>query len=30
MNLARKRISSGSLFEERIGYSRAVVVGYWN
>ena len=27
--MSRKLISSGSSFEERIGYSRAVVVGDW-
>ncbi len=27
--MARQRISSGSTFEEQIGYSRAVVAGDW-
>jgi enamine deaminase RidA (YjgF/YER057c/UK114 family) len=27
--MARKLISSGSLFEQQIGYSRAVVEGEW-
>ncbi|PSR01728.1 MAG: hypothetical protein BRD50_08330 [Bacteroidetes bacterium SW_11_45_7] len=27
--MQRKRISSGSRFEEEVGYSRAVVVGDW-
>jgi enamine deaminase RidA (YjgF/YER057c/UK114 family) len=27
--MARQRISSGSIFEEQIGYSRAVVAGDW-
>jgi enamine deaminase RidA (YjgF/YER057c/UK114 family) len=29
MKLARKLISSGSAFEEKIGYSRAVAAGNW-
>jgi len=29
MKVARKLISSGSAFEAKIGYSRAVVVGDW-
>ncbi len=27
--MTRKRISSGSIFEEKIGYSRAVIAGDW-
>lgn len=29
MTMTRQRISSGSTFEQEIGYSRAVVVGDW-